>query len=129
MSRLAQPSPDPQLLRVFDPQAFAELTLRRPALQLEIAELFLSQGRPARARLTALAGQGREPFKDAIHALLGSARIVAAVQLCAVIDRAYAQGDWDRLPWREQLASAVGDAFDAFEPALLEFMAEAQRQV
>ena len=120
--------PDAAAPRVFDAEAFAELTLRRPALQVELVQLFLSQGRSARTQLPILAGQDGASFKDAVHALLGSARIVAAVALCAVIDRAYAEGEWERSSWREQVAQAVGDAFDAVEPVLREFMAQVQLQ-
>lgn len=128
MSSARPSTTNPRVPRAFDPQVFAELTLGRPALQLELLDLFLSQGREARARLGGLAVQGAEAFKAAIHALLGSARIVAAVHLCSVIDRSYAEGGWDRLDWREQIAEAVSGAFDALEPVLIAFAEDLRRR-
>jgi HPt (histidine-containing phosphotransfer) domain-containing protein len=113
-------SPGPNL---FDARTFSELSMGRPALQRELIELFVAEGRKARASLPALAVQGSEPFRDVIHALLGSARIVAAVQLCGVLEQAHAQAGWSQRPWREALAAAAVQALDAVEPVLLEFAA------
>ncbi len=126
------PVPDPapsvtRTLRVFDPEVFGHLALHRPALQIELIELFLQQGRETRARLPALAAEGCEPFRNAIHALVGSARIVAAVQLCAVIERAHEPGRLDSRESREQAGQEVAEAFDAVAPVLDAFAGELRR--
>jgi hypothetical protein len=42
------------------------------------------------------------------------------------MDRAHAQGHWDRPSWREQVAAAVGHALHAVLPVLREFRTRAE---